>query len=114
MRNRFITVLCIFAVCIVGGVLVGAERDQEETRQAKPKHTSVRLFHKFETKKEKDDFVQQFFDVFGEQKGVLLASVSVQYTWHLETKTIILVDDTGRTGVPSVVLQMHEKPSCDK
>ena len=109
MRNKFMGILCIFALCVVGSILIGGESEKKETPQAKRKHTSVKLFHKFDTKEQKDDFVQQFQDVFEEQKGVLLASVGVRYTWQLETKTVILVDDTGRTSIPSVRLQIYNK-----
>ena len=109
MKHKLISVLCLVVMCgLVGSVVIGAEREKKD-KKAGQKHASVRLFHNFDTKEEKDRFVQQIFDVFGEQKGVLLASVAIRYTWQLETKTVILRDDTGRTGVPSVVLQMFNK-----
>ena len=110
MKYKLISVLCLLVMCgFVGSVVIGAEREKKKDKKAEQKHASVRLFHKFDTKEEKDRFVQQFFDVFGEQKGVLLASVAIRYTWQLETKTVILVDDTGRTSVPSVRLQIYNK-----
>ena len=110
MRNKVVSVLCLLVVCGLAGLtVIGAETDKKETPRVRQKHTVVKLFHKFESKEKKDDLVQQFLDVFGEQKGVLLASVGVRYTWQLETKTVILVDDTGRTSIPSVRLQIYNK-----
>ena len=69
----------------------------------------VNVYHQFSTKAEKDLFITQFFKTFGKNEGVLLASLSVRYTWNL-TDTIILLEDCTRSrNIPCIDLTLIKK-----
>ena len=115
MKTRIYALVTVVALSLgMAALLVGCSSPTASEKTVavfsnRPLQGTVYLAHEFKNVEEKDEFMQQVFDVFGKKEGVLLASLELRYTYDLGQAVLVVEDNTGNRGVPWVGVSLTNK-----